>query len=184
VRRHLQDDDVVYHADLFGSPFFLLKGGKGQTELEVREMAQATAAFSSAWKTGLTSADAYWVNPDQVGSAAPSGEYLPRGSFAIKGRKNFVMRNIVEVAVGVDVKGRLVSGPEAALTRSATSYLVLRPQREKGSETAKRVLKDLQSISEGRVLGLTVDDVLRALPAGGGKVVRRVGTSKAFEGRQ
>ena len=183
VRRHLEDDDVVYHADLFGSPFFLLKGGKAQTEPEVREMAQATAAFSSAWKTGLTSADAYWVNPDQVGSAAPSGEYLPRGSFAIKGRKNFVTRNIVEVAVGIDAKGRLVSGPETALMRSATSYFVLKPQREKGSETAKRVLKDLKSISEGRALGLTVDDVLRALPAGGGKVVRRVGTARALDGR-
>ena len=183
VRRHLQNDDAVYHADLFGSPFFVLKEGKEQTETEVREMAQATVAFSSAWKTGLGSADAYWVHPDQVGSAAPSGEYLPRGSFAIKGRKNFVTRNLVEVAVGVDKNGRLVSGPEAALMRSTTSYLVLRPQREKGSETAKRVLKDLQSFSEGQVLGLTVDDVLRALPAGGGKVVRRVGTAKASKER-
>lgn len=184
VRRHLQDGDVVYHADLFGSPFFVLKGGKVQTETEVREVAQGTVAFSSAWKTGLASADAYWVNPDQVGSAAPSGEYLPRGSFAIKGRKNFVTKNIVEVAVGIDEDGRLVSGPEAALMKSARSYLILRPQREKGSETAKRVLKDLQPALEGRVLGLTVDDVLRALPAGGGKVVRKAGAARTLEGHQ
>lgn len=182
VKRHLQDDDVVYHADLFGSPFFLLKGGKTQTETEVREMAQATVAFSSAWKTGLGSADAYWVNPDQVSSAAPSGEYLPRGSFAIKGRKNFVTKNFVEVAVGVDENGRLVSGPEAALMKSTKRYLVLRPHREKSSETAKRVLKDLKPMSADQDQGLTVDDVLRVLPAGGGKVVRKTESAKSPEG--
>jgi predicted ribosome quality control (RQC) complex YloA/Tae2 family protein len=184
VRRHLQNDDVVYHADLFGSPFFVLKGGKIQTQAEIREMAQATVAFSSAWKTGLGSADAYWVNPDQISSAAPSGEYLSRGSFAIKGRKNFVAKNFVEVAVGIDENGKLVSGPEAALMKSTKRYVVLRPQREKSSETAKRVLKDLQPVTEGRNLGLTVDEVLRALPTGGGKVVRRADIARTLEGSQ
>jgi predicted ribosome quality control (RQC) complex YloA/Tae2 family protein len=178
VKRHLQDDDVVYHADLFGSPFFVLKGGKGQTETEVREVAQATVAFSSAWKTGLGSADAYWVYPDQVGSAAPSGEYLARGSFAIKGKKNFVTKNLVELAVGLDETGRLVSGPEAALMKRSKCYVVLRPHREKGSETAKRVLVGLKPASEGSVSEIGVDEVLRALPAGGGKVVRRTGTAR------
>lgn len=184
VRRHLQDDDVVYHADLFGSPFFVLKGGKSQTEAEVREVAQATVAYSSAWKTGLGSADAYWVNPDQISGAAPSGEYLSRGSFAIKGRKNFVTKNIVEIAVGVDEMGRLVSGPEAALMKSAVRYIVLRPHREKSSETAKRVLKDLRPASESQNLDLTVDDVSRVLPSGGGKVVRKSEGVASLEGRQ
>jgi predicted ribosome quality control (RQC) complex YloA/Tae2 family protein len=92
VRRHLQDGDTVYHADLFGSPFFVLKGGKDQTEEEVREVAKATVTFSSAWKTGLGAADAYWVAPEQVGAAGPSGEYLAHGSFAINGKKNFVTK--------------------------------------------------------------------------------------------
>ncbi len=34
IRRHLQENDTIYHADLFGSPFFILKGGKEQTEEE------------------------------------------------------------------------------------------------------------------------------------------------------
>src|SRR5207244_1763796 len=28
LRRHLEEEDVVYHADLFGSPFFVLKKGR------------------------------------------------------------------------------------------------------------------------------------------------------------
>lgn len=174
VRRHLQDDDVVYHADLFGSPFFVLKEGRAQTELEVSEVAQATVAFSSAWKTGLGSADAYWVNKEQVGTAAPSGEFLPKGSFLIEGRKNFVAHNRVEVSVGLDSEERVISGPESAVKMRAEAYLVLGPHREKGSETAKRVLKDLVTLSEGRVRNRpSLDDVMRMLPAGGSKVLRR-----------
>jgi predicted ribosome quality control (RQC) complex YloA/Tae2 family protein len=175
LKRHLEARDTVYHADIHGSPFFVLKGGEGQTEVEVREVAQATAAFSSAWKTGLGSADAFWVNPDQVSTSAPSGEYLPRGSFAITGKKNFVGRNLVEVSVGLDISGRVVSGPETAVRRACQRYLVLRPQREKTSETAKKVLSalDLPGTPDGAPLSL--DEVMRALPSGGGKIVRRVG---------
>jgi len=67
VRRHVEANDTVYHADLFGSPFFVLKEGREQTPDEISQVAQATAAYSSAWKTGLSSADAYWVYPDQIG---------------------------------------------------------------------------------------------------------------------
>jgi hypothetical protein len=170
--RHVDQRDTIYHADLFGSPFFVLKGGSAQSEQEVRDVAMATVAFSSAWKTGLGSADAYWVSPEQVGTSAPSGEYLPRGSFSIRGKKNFVNKNIVEVAVGIESVGRVMAGPENAVQSHCSSYVVLRPHREKSSDTAKRVLKELTSgMKDGPPL--TLDDVIRALPSGGGKAVRR-----------
>ena len=179
IARHLEIGDRVYHADLFGSPFFILKGGEGQGDEEVAQVAQATVAFSSAWKTGLGSADAYWVAPDQVRTAAPSGEYLQRGSFAIVGRKNYVTKVIVEIAAGIDEGGRLLVGPEAALRQHLPRYLVLRPQKEKGSDTAKRVLKDLSAPMPEGTPGVSLDEVLRMLPTGGGKVVRRAGGSPA-----
>lgn len=178
VRRHLETNDTVYHADLFGSPFFVLKGGREQTAEECSEVAQATVSFSSAWKTGLGSADAYWVNSDQVSAAAPSGEFLPRGGFMITGKKRFVPRNLVELAVGVDATERVVSGPEGALRKRAVVYVVLRPQKEKSSDTAKRVLKDLEALAESRIeVHASVDDIMRMLPAGGGKVLRKYSAS-------
>ena len=172
IRRHLQEGDTVYHADLFGSPFFVLKGGREQTEQEVREVAKATATFSSAWKTGLGAADAYWVSPEQVSAAGPSGEYLAHGSFAINGKKNFVTKNTVEVSVGVDAGGRILSGPEESLMKVTKAYVTLVPSREKPSDTAKRVLHELKPFSNAQI-SLGVDDVLRMLPAGGGKIIRR-----------
>ena len=169
VRKHMQAGDVVFHADLFGSPFFVLKGGESMDESDSREVATATVAFSSAWKTGLASADAYWVSPDQVATAAPSGEFLARGSFAIKGKKNYVTKNAVELAVGVDKEGRVAAGPESPVALMCDSYVVLRPHREKASDTAKKVLKEIDPKGEKVLL----DEVLRALPSGGGKIIRK-----------
>lgn len=172
VKRHLDENDTVYHADLFGSPFFILKGGVEQTPEEIAEVAQATASFSSAWKTGLVAADAYWVTKEQVSASAPSGEYLARGSFAITGKKNFVPRNPVQIAVGLTDDGRIVSGPESAISGATRHYVTLVPHREKASDTAKRVLKELER-SSGSSLAGRLDSVVRALPSGGGKLVRR-----------
>ena len=174
LKRYVDERDLVYHADLFGSPFFVLKGGsKTQTEAEARQMGQATATYSSAWKTGLAAADAYWVEPEQVSSSAPSGEFLARGSFAIRGKKNFVGRNPVELSVGLDEEGRVLAGPEEALMKRSRAHVTLIPHREKASDTAKKVLFELRRYYPEELKGTSVDDVLRVLPAGGGKIIRR-----------
>jgi predicted ribosome quality control (RQC) complex YloA/Tae2 family protein len=173
VKKHAVEGDIVFHADLFGSPFFILKGGNGQSAEEIRQVAQATAAFSSAWKTGLAAADAYWVEPEQVSNTAPSGEYLAKGSFAIRGKKNFVNKNPVEVAVGVDAAGRIVAGPEEAIMKQSRAHITLIPQREKASDTAKKVLFELKKFFADEMEGVSLDDVMRAIPSGGGKIVRR-----------
>jgi predicted ribosome quality control (RQC) complex YloA/Tae2 family protein len=173
VKKHLVEGDVAYHADLFGSPFFILKGGQQQTADEIRQVAQATVAFSSAWKTGLAAADAFWVTPDQVSTTAPSGEFLARGSFAIRGKKNFSTKNPVEVAVGLDSQGRMMAGPEEALIKLSRAHITLVPSREKTSDTAKKVLFELRKLYGDKMATSSVDDAMRVLPTGGGKIVRR-----------
>ncbi len=46
-------------------------------------------ASSTAWdsKAGMS---AWWVNADQVSKLAPTGEFLPTGSFMVRGKKNFL----------------------------------------------------------------------------------------------
>ncbi len=111
VNKYTDKDDVVFHADLHGSPFFVLKNEKSEkgppSDEIALEMAQATVSFSRAWKDELGSADAFWVFPDQVKKSAPSGEYLPRGSFFIEGKKNFVRHLKVELSVGIMSSSKL-----------------------------------------------------------------------------
>ena len=47
----------------------------------MNEIAHATVCFSRAWREGMYGVSAFWVHPDQVKKSAPSGEFLPKGSF-------------------------------------------------------------------------------------------------------
>ncbi|MCL5068830.1 MAG: NFACT RNA binding domain-containing protein, partial [Thaumarchaeota archaeon] len=64
INKYMTKDDLVFHADLHGSPFFVLKRKSAVTHMDdavILELAQATVSFSRAWKDELGSADAYWI---------------------------------------------------------------------------------------------------------------------------
>lgn len=41
--------------------------------------------------------NAYWVHAEQVSKTAETGEYLPTGSFMIRGKKNFIQPSKLEL---------------------------------------------------------------------------------------
>ncbi len=90
IRKRLEKNDKVFHTEISGSPFFLLKDDISPTSASLTEVAHATVCFSRAWKESIYGSSAYWVNPDQVKKAAPSGQSMGKGSFAIEGQRNFV----------------------------------------------------------------------------------------------
>ena len=89
IRKHLVKNDIVFHGDIFGSPFFILKDAQNAPDTSMNEIAHATVCFSRAWREGLYGVSAFWVNPEQVKKSAPSGEFLPKGSFTIEGTTQF-----------------------------------------------------------------------------------------------
>lgn len=192
INKYTNQNDVVFHADIHGSPFFVLgNSGVRQAPSEelALEIAQATVGFSRAWKDELGSADAYWVFGDQVKKSAPSGEYLPKGSFYIDGKKNFVRHLRVELAIGVtshvpnektiDAKlnqAVIVCGPAKSLGKYCDAILKIAPGKEKASELARRILiqlvariknQDMKDITKK----MSKDDVIRVLPPGEYKFV-------------
>ena len=90
VRKHLGKNDKIFHGDIFGSPFFILKDAENVPDTSMNEVAHATVCFSRAWREGMYGLSAFWVNPDQVKRSAPSGQFLPKGSFTIEGQRNFI----------------------------------------------------------------------------------------------
>lgn len=205
VNKYTRSSDIVFHADLHGSPFFILRSeesGKTTPSDEVSlEMAQATVSFSRAWKDELGAADAYWVFPDQVKKSAPSGEYLPRGSFFIEGKKNFFRHVKVELSVGIMsssslplLEGRsnesendegaeltsgsliIVCGPDRSLADYCYSRVRIAPGKERGNFFAKRLKQQLvnrikDSVAREASKKLLLDDIMRVLPAGSYKFV-------------
>src|SRR5215204_7687904 len=103
----MTDQDLVFHAEIHGSPFFLIKNiGHNPEDMttnhqSIIETAIATISFSRGWKEGLSSADAYWVYPYQVKKGAPTGQFLPKGSFVIEGKRNYLKGVELRLAIGI-----------------------------------------------------------------------------------
>jgi len=176
--RHTEDNDLVFHADLHGSPFFILKGNDPSRK-SIEEVAQAVSLYSRAWKDGFSSASAYWIHPSQVKRKAPSGMYLTKGSFLIQGNKNRIKDLKIECAVGLTSQNGywvVVSGPPEAVMLNSVAYVVITPEKGKISDTAKKIkstLIDLLDEEANVIKQIPVDDFIRALPVGAGRIIQR-----------
>lgn len=162
VKKHTEDNDVVFHTDMAGSPFFVIKTeGKTPGEATLKEVADATATFSRAWKLGLSNSPVFHVSPKQVSKKTQSGEYLGKGAFMIYGKTNYI-DNKINLAIGITEDGKIMSGPLSAIQANCAHHLELQQGDEKASGIAKLIHKKLK--------GGTLDEIIRALPAGEFKV--------------
>jgi hypothetical protein len=147
VKKHAEKDDVVFHADIMGAPFVVVKTeGKTPSDQTLREAGEFAAAFSRAWREGLGALDVYWVKPDQLSKTGPSGEYVAHGAFAVVGKRNWLRGLPLKMAVGVvDDEGevRFVGGPVDAVKTKAKVYVVLGPGDMMGKEILKKILQAL-----------------------------------------
>ncbi|CAJ0914781.1 unnamed protein product, partial [Mesorhabditis belari] len=92
VKRYLRPGDVYVHADLRGAASVVIRNKNVNNEIPPKtliEAAQLAICYSGAWDSKVIS-NAWWVHHDQVTRTAPTGEYLPSGSFMIRGKKNFL----------------------------------------------------------------------------------------------
>lgn len=169
VRKHLGSNDKIFHADIFGSPFFILKDADVSSSISMSETAHATVCFSRAWREGLYGVNSYWVNPDQVKKSAPSGEFLPKGSFTIEGQRNFVKSQTLRLAVGIipqDDSFVLTCGPVEPIKKNSILYAVIEPHGIEMAEAAKKIKNEFAKLNEDVTKNISIDDFVRVLPAG------------------
>ena len=173
VRKHLEAGDRVFHAQIFGSPFFILKETE-PSRASLQETAQATVCFSRVWREAMYGASAYWVNPEQVKKSAPSGQYLPKGSFTIEGQRNFVKISSMRLAVGMmekDGDRLLVCGPVDAVSKYSESKVIIEPTGTEMVTVAKKIRNEFQRMGLEGAGEYTVDDYVRVLPPGKSHIV-------------
>ncbi|MBR3140001.1 MAG: NFACT family protein [Methanobrevibacter sp.] len=164
VKKYLEPNDIYLHADIHGasSTAIKLNGAKLNDNL-IKESGEFAASFSSAWSMGFTTQDVFWVHPDQVSKTPEAGEFLAKGSFVIRGHRNYIRGARVKLAVGiVDYEGkRIMAGPIEAVEAHCDNYVVLKPGFTKKEAIAKKIL---HKINEDDLL--TLDDIIRVLPSG------------------
>jgi predicted ribosome quality control (RQC) complex YloA/Tae2 family protein len=175
IRKHLVKNDKVFHGDIFGSPFFILKEAENAPDTSMNEVAHATVCFSRAWREGLYGVSAYWVNPEQVKKSAPSGEFLPKGSFTIEGQRNFIKSETLRLAVGIMPQDEddyvLTCGPPEPIKKNSICYAIIEPHGLEMAEAAKKIRMEFLKIYEDIARKINIDDFVRALPAGKSQII-------------
>ena len=170
IRKHLDKNDKIFHGDIFGSPFFILKDAVNAPDTTMNEIAAATVCFSRAWREGLYGVSAYWVHPDQVKKSAPSGEFLPKGSFTIEGQRNFIKSETLKLAVGIiqleEEDYVLTCGPPEPIKKNSICYAIIEPNGLEMAEAAKKIRLEFLKIFEDITRKINIDEFVRALPPG------------------
>ena len=181
VRKHIENDDKIFHAEINGSPFFILKDrSEALMPLSLEETAQATVCFSRAWQVSGHGLSSFWVKPDQIKKAAPTGQSMGKGSFMIYGTRNFIKVASLKLAVGIlkeDENFLLVSGPVEPIKKKCLCYVIIEPGGSPISDVAKKIRAEFNKSDDEFQKLFVVDDYVRALPTGSSKITS-TGTQK------
>ena len=97
VNKYMEDRDLYFHCDVKGASSVVCKGS---ADRNIEDATYFALVYSKAWDEQVIK-DVFYVSSDQVSKTAPSGEFLAKGSFMIKGKKNMVYPYRLEYGVGV-----------------------------------------------------------------------------------
>ncbi len=171
VEKQMEKNDQYFHSDLKGAPHVVVKSGGEKILEDTRKEAGIFSAINSrAWREGLGNVDVYWVEPEQVTKDTPSGEYLPKGSYMIKGERNYLTVPL-EAAVGIveidDMKVPMC-GPPSAIKNHSDIVINLKPGQTQKSELGKKIKTRLEEKTENKI---DINELIRILPPGPGMVI-------------
>ena len=199
IKKHTDKEDLVFHTDMSGSPFFVIKKGSGASEKTRMEAAQAVGVYSRAWKLGHTTADVFYVKPEQVTKEAQSGEHLAKGSFMIMGKTLYLYPRLeyaiglVKVELSQDSEQNLEFKKSADDDKSFQSHKVVSDKLLERSEEVQVIGGPVSAVSskttnfiivipgkekksslakkiKQKLKGGDLDEIIKFLPAGGGEV--------------
>ena len=166
VKKHMKAGDRYAHADTHGAPSIVVKDGSKAGEPTLKEACGFALTHSKAWSSKLASGSAYWVNPEQVSKSAESGEYVPKGAFVIRGKRNYFKDLEMSVAIGeIEHEGhrKIMAGPVDAVRSRSKRFAILEP-----GDTSKEKMSNLFA----KAFAVPWEEVSRILPLGPFKVVK------------
>ena len=105
IKKYAKPNDIVFHAHIEGAAFTVVKNNSDKPipNLTISETATVALAHSRAWDDKVI-IQVYWVHANQVSKSAPTGMFLPTGSFMIYGKKNFIQPFKLEMGFGLCYK--------------------------------------------------------------------------------
>jgi len=178
IKKYLERNDLVFHANVVGAPFFIVKNPEKKEipEETLKETAQAAASYSKAWASGLGSCDVYYVKPEQVSKEAPAGQYVGKGAFMIYGKKNFFRDTPIIIGIGFIMNDNVdvIGGPVGAVSDS--NYMIkISPGDVKSGQLAKEikelVMKLASKEDREKLKKVKLEEIQRWIPSGRGRII-------------
>lgn len=175
VSKHLEARDLFFHTETPGGSATILKRGQEAGENSLKEAAEFSAIYSALWKEGKYSGEVYYVYPEQVKRSAKPGEYLPKGSFFIEGKRNYFTVEL-KMAVGVDLKNlRVMGGPVDGVKAHCDYYVMLEigdiPANEMQVILARKLVEMARDDEKHVVRAIaSPDEVAKFLPPGKSRI--------------
>ena len=174
VKKYLEGGDMFVHADVHGASVVVVKGSTQHLD----EAAQFAVSYSGAWKSGQFSGDAYAARPEQVSKTPPSGEYVAKGSFMVRGERTYLRNIPLAVAIGVQTAPEIqvIGGPPAPVKARATLWVELEPGTFEPNDIARKAVRRLKEMAEKKGIFdvarvVTTEAVAAFIPPGGSDLV-------------
>ncbi|MFX1408743.1 MAG: ribosome rescue protein RqcH [Promethearchaeota archaeon] len=188
-KKYIDTNDLIFHTNFPGSPLTVVKNPKKKEvpEITLNETANFVVSYSRAWKENWIIADAFYVNSTQVSKSPPTGEFLPKGSFIISGKKNFIKNAKTELAIGLNfielsskseekdeiLYPKLICGPLSAIQKHTNNIIIIIPSKSDGLKKGKLAqeiktyfINHIDNNFKKWVKLLTIDEILLYLPNG------------------
>lgn len=178
IKKYLEKDDLVFHADIQGAPFFVIKNPDGReiSEETLKETAEMAVSYSKAWKAGWGSCNVYYVKPEQVSKKAPAGEYLVKGAFMIHGKKDWFRGTELGLGIGfkINEKSEIISGPVSVVEKKARYFVKIGPGDKKSKQLAEEikvvVLKNAREEDHEKIKRSRIEEIQKSIPGGKGRI--------------
>ncbi len=171
----MENNDIVVHADIHGSPFVIIKGiRQNMSQKTIEEAGQFTVSFSRAWSLGLSSADAYWVYPEQVSKKAPSGTYLKHGSFMVYGQRNYIRNIPLRLAIALffdEGWAKFYVSPVDPIRILTDVYVEITPGNISREDATKQIMKFFYEVKGSKLKAVPnrknlINELIIRLPRG------------------
>jgi len=163
VKKYLKVNDRYAHADIHGAPSVVVKNINGlqPSELSMLEACHFSLSYSKAWGARVSGGHSYWVDNDKVSKTPNTGEFLAKGAFVIRGKRNWHRNLELNVAIGLityDGNPKFMGGPISSIEKHCEKYVIFRPGFTERKITIRKLSEAFNAEST---------DIEKLLPSGG-----------------
>ena len=177
VKKYLKDNDRYAHADIHGAPSVIVKSNQGipPSEKSMLEASSFSLSYSKAWGARVASGHSFWVENDSVSKTPNTGEFLAKGAFVIRGKRNWNRNLEVKLTIGIinyEGKEKLMAGPTEAFVDKSKKYLTFKPGFIERKVVSRKVSKAFDEEHS---------EVEKLLPSGGFELIASYGLEFKLE---